>query len=450
MPHPNPKQDEVIYRLVLLSRHTHLVLGRADEAGMKLPTIGISKWTRAAAELQTRVKESWGVVIFVLDFLTTTENNGPCVVAQILAITDKSALTFARLEEIPLSDSERAAIVAIINGCKTGSSYLVQLGWVEEAIQWIGRETDYDFQFGGDITQYSAGSGFALVRFGNRNGKAYWLKATGEPNSSEFQITTLLASICSEYLPKVVAMRADWNAWLMEEAGDPLGTGVSTRTFERIIVTMANLQKSTLGYARRLVLAGATDHQSGVLLEHMEEIFDYLERAMTLQKSAKVASLTPYRLREIKAAAIEACESVQTLDIPDAVVHNDINNGNILISDETCVFTDWCEACVGSPFITLEHLLSIFGRNGILEEGDRLELKQMYGRSWEGILSPRQIERALAMSPLHALVSYFYGRGHWLQSEYRHRPHVQSYARSIARHMDRAAQKSLRRGFLCR
>jgi len=43
--------------------------------------------------------------------------------------------------------------------------------------------------------------------------------------------------------------------------------------------------------------------------------------------------------------------------------------------------------------------------------------------------------------PILAAASTLYGRGDWLHSPRRNDPRRQSYARSLARHMDRAARE---------
>lgn len=46
---------------------------------------------------------------------------------------------------------------------------------------------------------------------------AYWLKATGAPNTHERAVTAVLAELCPGLLPRVLDSNAEWNAWLMAE-----------------------------------------------------------------------------------------------------------------------------------------------------------------------------------------------------------------------------------------
>jgi hypothetical protein len=133
----------------------------------------------------------------------------------------------------------------------------------------------------------------------------------------------------------------------------------------------------------------------------------------------------------------DACFRMEALKIPDTLVHNDMNSGNILFRGTHCVFTDWCEIGVGNPFFTLQYLCLLQPRG---EHDWTPRLRELYRQCWLDLLSASQIEKGLELLPLLAILSYLYGRGSWLHSERRNDPHVESYARSLARHRDRAAQ----------
>jgi len=51
---------------------------------------------------------------------------------------------------------------------------------------------------------------------------------------------------------------------------------------------------------------------------------------------------------------------------------------------------------------------------------------------------------------LLSIFAYLYGRGDWLKDTSKVTPQFESYARSLARHMDRAAQSPQLREALCR
>jgi hypothetical protein len=234
-------------------------------------------------------------------------------------------------------------------------------------------------------------------------------------------------------------MRNDWNAWVMEQAGLPLVQPVSLQFLERAVVAMADLQKSTQHHTRDLITSGATDQRMTVIRGQVGKLVAYLEEAMEHQTSVRVPPLGVSRLREIGAILEDSCAAMQELNIPETVIHADMNSGNILIRESGCVFTDWCEARVGNPFFTLQYLLLLLA-NGQNAELNRMYLKRAYKQRWLDSLTPWQIDRAFTLMPLLAIVSYLFGRGDWLRSTDRHDAGKLCYARSLARHMDREAR----------
>jgi len=205
---------------------------------------------------------------------------------------------------------------------------------------------------------------------------------------------------------------------------------------EQAVVSMATLQQTTIERTSALLVAGAFDQRICVLSSHLVELFEYLDDAMAHQTSTKVSRIESRRLRQLAAIIEDACFHMEALNIPDAVVHNDVNSGNILFEGDRCVFTDWCEVGIGNPFFTFQYLCLLQPGGEDWTPG----LRTVYGQCWLEILSASQIKQAFALTPLLATFSCIYGRGTWLNSARRTDPRAQAYARSLARRMEREAQ----------
>jgi hypothetical protein len=444
------------YRVALVLPWSKMVLAERHGKALRLPRIYVPQWTRNAEQLTNVLLRNWNVRSIVIDFLPGTSEIPRCAVIEVhtrnweFAVDGFLAVSIDDLDEREMTTDERVTVHSILAGDSQDRGPFSRLGWIDEAMKWI-RESVFDHvvQFSDEIRQLNAGATFALIRLGTLHGPAYWLKATGEPNLHEFDITATLAALCPKYLPPLVAMRRDWNAWVMEEAGDAIGQQADVAILERAVVSMADLQKKTIGRTGQLIAAGATDQRIGVLRSHVGEIISYLEEAMGQQTSTKVPRLEVWRLREIGTILTDACGAIEGLVIPDTVVHNDLNRGNILVCENNCLFTDWCEVSIGNPFITFQHLLLLLPSDGDQTEADHATLKQAYQQRWLDSFPTYKIDEAFALTPLLAVASYLYGRGDWLRSMRRFDPHVQSYARSLARHMDRAAQAPSLMGALC-
>jgi hypothetical protein len=444
--------NESIYRLLLIPEQLGDVFGEDDGGAVRLPRVHISFGSRPASQIQRAARELWGIDILVLDFMQDSEGIFVCAIAQLLSRECPKGLTPVTWEQLPLSELDhphRRVVDEIGAGDPGERGPLSRVGWIDEAKEWIAAETGCPLPLDAVIEQHNAGGGFALLRLARPDGPAYWLKATRGLNRHEFDVTVMLAAICPEGLPQMIAARRDWNAWLMEDAGTPLTEEASLVALECATVTVAELQKKTIAHTEHLLAAGATDQRPEVLRTHAGKVAAYLEEAMEQQTSNRVPKIEASRLREIGTILGDACLAMEVLDVPDTVIHNDPNRGNLLFRDGKYVLTDWSEAGVGNPFLTFQHLLLMLGHGDDPGDSARLHSMQAYKRCWVDLLEPWKVEQAFRLMPLLAIYSHLYGRGDWIDSPRGRDPRMQSYARSLARHMYRASQSAPLRDALC-
>jgi hypothetical protein len=285
-------------------------------------------------------------------------------------------------------------------------------------------------------------------------GCEYWLKATGAPNTHESRVTSLLSKLGRGCVPEVVAERPAWNAWLMCDDGDgiaalPRDASSATRLLEGAVESLAELQMRTVGAELDLLEAGALDHRTRVLRTEAEALFAYMEEAMSFQTSTKVARIETKRLRELQNLFEGVCSHMDDLGLPDTVLHGDMNLGNVLVAGERCVFIDWCEAYVGNPLVTFEHLLLLNQiEDPSLKASCDQRLRETYRTVMSKICDSSAVDAGFAYVPLIAAASAIFGRGDWLGTPVRNDPRRQVYVRGIARHMDRAAREPVLLGAL--
>ena len=219
----------------------------------------------------------------------------------------------------------------------------------------------------------------------------------------------------------------------MEEFGSSLHDSNSLKDFERAAYKLAHLQKQLVGNADDLLNVHCGDHRIETLRTHIDEVVAYLDEAMALQTSSKVPKLSTTRLKELGNVLHQTCSNLEELGIPDSLMHNDISPGSILDNGSDCVFTDWCEAYVGNPFITLEQLCAHVRRKTNESEIWAEKLKAVYKSCWIDVLTEYQIDRAIQLVPLVSVFSYLYGRGDWLHSPRRMQPAFLSHSRTRRR-----------------
>jgi thiamine kinase-like enzyme len=440
--------ETIEYRSILVCPSSRKVLARAGVGGYHLPQVRIPLCGRPVVQLRKALKECWGLTVFVVDLLPAQTEVPRCVVAEVFLPDLPSELTPVAFEAIAsreLSEDQRSRLASLFSEPSPLSAS--SLGWIDEAILWLESETARRLSSKERIEQVNAGGSFSLIRFPMDDGTEYWLKATGEPNVHELSITTLLSSLSENSLPSIVSVRASWNAWLMSGVSQPVDE-VSTdpecarRTLGEAGASMAELQMNTQGCTQALIDAGAFDQSLNIFQEHSEAIFEFLEEAMARQTTTKVVRLERTRLQEIRKIFEVACGRLSRLDLPLTIVHGDMSCGNILTSYGRCQFIDWAEAYVSNPLISLQHLLLL---NRIADSEHRnfvnQGIKEQYRRIWLESCSADAFDQGLAMMPILAVASTLYGRGDWLTSNRRDNPSWQTYARCLARHMDRSASQ---------
>jgi thiamine kinase-like enzyme len=435
------------YRVALILPQSRQVVAASVDGSFLLPQITIPLWERPAEQLTRLIEERWHIKSIVLDIVLDDRPESPCAIIEIRTSLWKpstAGLTQVNLDKISddsLTSSDRTVLREILRGADSGRGPFSRIGWIDDVEAWIHQITkDYGYTLTGETLQLNADGRFCLIRFTASTGSGYWLKATGEPNTREFTITTFLSAASPKYLPRLLAVRGDWNAWLTEEHGASMRDSDSLVDFRRAVHNMADLQKVFIGKTDALFAACCGDQRNETLHSRVVELIAYLDEAMALQTSTKVPKLSSSRLNELETVLHHACSVQQELGIPDSLLHGDINPGNILYDGNRCVFTDWCEASVGNPFVTLEQMCVHSARKSPEPELWARALRDEYKSCWIDLLTERQVDRGLQLAPLLSVLSSLHGRGNWLESPRRYDPSRLSYSRSLARHIDRVVQ----------
>lgn len=447
MPCPSDNNETSPYLLALIIPDGPKILGLRSGNRYALPTVDVPRGQRPAATLQSGIREKWGLTGIVLDILPSPTTLPALVVMELFSSPDHEYLIPLQIQEVDLSscsDLQKRKLEDVITGRSVDDPF-TQIGWIEEAIEWVESATGSKVSSKYEIEQLNAGGHFSLIRFRTRRNRDYWLKATGAPNIHEFSLTMALAKLGSDHLPDIVSTKPEWNAWLtVGEPGTvddlPSDSTRLSKVLEDAVVSMAKLQMATIGSTVTLLKAGAFDQRIEKLYGGCDPLFDFLIEAMRKQTSIKVSPLGSDRVNQLRSLVKRSCEFICGLDIPPTIVHGDLNRNNISIGKERCKFLDWCEAYVGCPFVSLQHLVRIAEANDPSKTSVRQFLLQRYSDTWATVRNSAQIEAGFTVMPLLAIASTLYGRGDWINTAFCEEPQRQSYCRTLARHLDRAAQ----------
>jgi hypothetical protein len=281
------------------------------------------------------------------------------------------------------------------------------LGWFREVTSWLEEAIlSSHFAWSGRFEQFHASPFFSLIRFDTRP-RALWFKAVGEPNTHEFAITRELAERVPKYVPRLLAVRPDWNAWLAEECpGGTLDEVSDIALWTRAVRSLANLQVESISWSKSLLQAGARDLRGAFTRSAVESFFRMVEGLLGPMAEAVKLDFSVEDLQPMEARMTELLDRAGNLQVPDTLGHLDLNAGNVVVSSERCAYLDWAEAYVGPPFLALEYLLQtfrkIFGRGSPHER----PVVEAYLAAWEAVTSPRDIREFWGLTPALAIFAY--------------------------------------------
>ncbi len=233
-----PEQTESeTYRVVVLGQNGTEVLVVPDGDRFALPSVNIPRWERVAENLTAAVKTDWGeevVCLFEPDASAPTGATGihyqaaehwrvsgnpkmPTQWAPLSVLSDDSLIGSSDYLAI-----QQSIALCSAEGKESPAGPFARLGWFKELREWVETVIEpMSFHLNGKFRQLNASPSFSLVRFGTE-GPALWFKAVGDPNQKEFPITSTLAQLFPNYLPRILATRADWNGWLTREVAGKL------------------------------------------------------------------------------------------------------------------------------------------------------------------------------------------------------------------------------------
>jgi hypothetical protein len=316
------------------------------------------------------------------------------------------------------------------------------LGWFKQLIEWTKEVMEpKGLRLNGNIRQLNASPAFSLIRLETTD-TAVWFKAVGEPNLREFPITLTLAELFPAYLPAILASKPAWNGWLSAEAeGINLSETQEPRFWEAAGTALAGLQVKSVSAPQRLLDLGARDLRAGTLSDLVHPFLDVMGRLMDQQSKVPPPIVSRRELASVEESIQVALGLVRESGIADTLGHLDLNPGNIVVSQDRCVFLDWAEAFVGHPFFSFRYLLEHFRREVGIDRALEERLIAAYAAEWRRLISPADLTAAFALAPLLAVFAYAVGSGVWRDEQRLQDSRTAGYLRGLTRRMNREASR---------
>jgi hypothetical protein len=460
------QSDRETYRAIVFGHGGDELLLATATSGFLLPSVEIPRWQRIAENLTVAMKNDWGheaVCLFSPDAVVPAgspngrnyqimESCGP------VAKSDPRAewMRVASLsEEVFVDPADYMAVRRSLTECAGYSDGaapgpFARLGWFGELQRWIEEVIGpLGFHLTRRFSQLNASPSFSLVRF-ETSGSAVWFKATGRPNLREFPITLALARLLPQYLPPILATRPEWNGWLAQEVeGINLGETQDTQHWKAAAADLANLQIESTARSEVLIDSGARDLRASALLKLVRPFLDAMGRLMEKQTKVPPLVLSRNELILLGEQIEEALSLSADLRIPDALGHLDLNPGNVIVSEGQCVFLDWAEAYVGNPLFSFQYLVEHCRRMAGVDATAESGLTSAYAEEWQSVVSPENLQEAMALTPMLAVFAYAVATEAWGDQARLQDLKIAGYLRSLTRRMHREANRLKDRSALC-
>jgi phosphotransferase family enzyme len=439
------------YRLVMFNQAGSAVLVHCQDSEYHLPLIEIPKYTRPAQQITGFLRDHRQTSSALL-FSGALDEDPKAHFFAVLQTQDKISPSLEGIDWFPVHH----AIDRLLTGEERGvldSSFIKATRTVDESVtepfsrlDWIRDLRDWVWTiiapFGLELRGFEQINGsetFCLIRF-DTTLRPVWFKAVGEPNLHEFPITMALARLFPEYLPQILGSRPDCQGWLMDDGG--CKTLDETRRLdicEYAADALASLQSQSTSKIGDLLYAGCKDLRIKTLVELVDPFLDAMHELMRQQTDVPPPVVSRDELSDLKVTLKDALSVFDSLGIPDTVGHGDFNPGNILVSENRCVFVDWAEAHVGHPFLTFEYLLSHLRKDCPDLAPFEHFIRTAYSQRWRYVLPAQTIAAAFVFSPFVAVYAYAVASNIWRNQDRLKDPRTRGYLRSLTRRMQREA-----------
>lgn len=445
-------KDRQLCRTLILRRSGTEILVIWDNRHALLPFVSVLKQQPITEQVNQAVRDCLGFSaysLFPLEIAESTEAEPHLVqVMECLGPEDYTPLRGAWVSAESLNSEsfrsrEEAAIITTalerITAAKNGeiNGPFGALGWIEELLRWAQEQVrPHGLRLTGEFRQFASRPDSALLRM-ETDADRLWFKAVGHLNRREYAITLLLSRLFPRFLPTLVAAHPEWHGWLTREfVASALNISADPSLWKRAARTLAELQTESLEHVDECAAAGCRDVRCQSLLEQVVPFLEVMVELMREQRRIPPIPLDKCDVLRLAAPIKEAICVLSEFEIPDALGHLDINPGNVLSSQEQCIFLDWADAYVGPPFLTFEYL-RLCARQACNNPALDSELVKAYSEKWSAHVAPKKILNAYQVSPLVAVFAYASGTGLWRNLAQIHECRIAGYLRSLTRRMQR-------------
>ncbi len=332
-----------------------------DGAALRLPMVTIERdWVAAdVGTIQAAAYDALGIDAVVLrelaggaerriaelECLSAAPNDARGVFVDLAAVTESFA------------DSEdRATIERWLSHVSAADAPAWSVrGWFLDAVRWMdARLADIGAVRTRPVRQVKGVWADSAVLVADSTAGIMYLKATA-PGSLEPAVLAALHER-GRPIPDVVACDNTNNIILMRAAA---GHRVAPPRFAAALRQFGDLQRAEASDAGEWRALGLTDRGPRVLRERIERIF--VDIPSQLRRGGVLSDAEAIALAGYVPRAAALCERLAECGIPDSLVHDDFQPGNVIDLGDGFAFLDWSDVAVAHPFFSAHHFIACAG-----------------------------------------------------------------------------------------
>lgn len=274
-------------------------------------------------------------------------------------------------------------------------------GWLNDARTWMQEQLDaLGYEIMAPVEQVKNWSISAVLRQSTNRGCVY-LKATlsWQLAANEAVVTRELAALFPSMIPTPIAVHPAQPWMLLPDVGDVVQWDSTPEERATIIRQFGALQRASTAQLRALFAAGCVDRRLHVLADQIEP---FLHNPLAL---SGLSDSEVNRLRSLAPVLQQTCDALAQYAVLPALMHGDLNLGNIAASERGYTVFDWTDACVGHPFIDM-FIIYYDETNPAAQH----MLRDAYLSNWADLESPARLleawQLAQPLCALHQAISY--------------------------------------------
>lgn len=273
--------------------------------------------------------------------------------------------------------------------------------WHTDARHWIDSQLAHvGLQVTGPIEQPHIRPWATAMRISTQN-RTIWFKATTQGSGYEVRLTLFLSDLLPQHTPSLIASDNERCWMLMEDMGETLRSRTSTvydlYRMEKALELYAELQKIAAIRIDDLSATGIPDRRLTPLRIQWDELIRDTDRLFIDRPDADCISRTHYNRALVMWPEISRLvKELESVGLPNTVVHEDLHDANIFIKGNAIILSDWGDACISNPLCTLTVFLrSMAHQRGLKKDAPKIvALRDRYLEQWEDFASRAQLLEA--------------------------------------------------------